>query len=199
MSVVACPSCGETYVSSAEVCADCGVPLVDPADDAAPRPTQLEPSDDEVGYDLGDWEPEQRFELVAQLSARGIAHRWEEGELVVRERDADDVEPIIDDIDHPDALEVEEDDDDAAADLLSSLYVAADVLAGDHANPGAVLELCEAEREAQDLDAPYGVAPSAWEAIRERASALAGVLDRGEEDDIRRAARELRDLLHPLV
>jgi hypothetical protein len=195
--IVACPSCGETYVSTADVCADCGVPLVEPG--AVPPAPYLDPTHDEIGYDLADWEAEQRGELVAQLTAHSVPHRWEEGELVVRERDADTVEPLIDDIDHPDALEPEDDDDDAAAELLSSLYVAADVLAGDHANPGAVLDLCEAEREAQEMDTPYGVAPTAWEAIREKAAALAAVLDAGEESDIRHAARDLRDLLRPLV
>jgi len=198
-SIVACPSCGETYVSSAQVCADCGVPLIDPTD--APEPIHLEEgAEDEVGYDLDDWEPDQRGELVAQLVANGIPHRWVDGELVVRERDADWVEPVIDEIDHPDALEPEDDDDDAAAELLSSLYVAADVLTGDTANPGAVLELCEAEAEAKEMDAPYGVAPSAWDAIREKASAVAELLDANtDEEAIRAAARELRDLLRPLV
>lgn len=199
MSVVACPSCGETYVSTAQVCADCGVPLTDPAD-APARSLHLEPSDDEVGYDLDDWEPSSRGELVTALAAHGIAHRWEDGELVVRERDADVVEPLIDDIDNPDALEVEDDDDDAAAELLSALYVAADVLAGDHGNPGAVLELCQAEADAQEMDAPYGVTKDTWEEIQRRAAAVAELLDDNtDEDAIRAAARELRDLLHPLV
>jgi hypothetical protein len=198
MSVLACPSCGETYVSTAQVCADCGVPLTE-SGDVAPA-VHLDPSDDEVGYDLDDWEPEQRGELVAALTAQGIAHRWEDGELIVRERDADWVEPAIDEIDHPDALEVEDDDDDAAAELLSSLYVAADVLAGDHANPGAVLDLCAAEAEAQEMDAPYGVARDTWVEIQRRASVLAALLDDDtDEDATRHAARELRDLLHPLV
>ena len=197
--ILACPSCGETDVSSAQVCADCGVPLLDPND--APAAVHLaEGADDEVGYDLDDWEPEQRGELVAQLITNGVPHRWVDGELIVRERDADWVEPIIDEIDHPDALEAEDDDDDAAAELLSSLYVAADMLAGDHANPGAVLDLCEAEAEAKEMDAPYGVAPSAWEEIRRRAGVVAELLDDNtDEDAIRLAARELRDLLHPLV
>jgi hypothetical protein len=200
MTVVACPSCGETYVSSAQTCADCGVPLVDPSD--SPAATRLEPgNEDEVGYDLDDWEPEQRGELVTQLTARGIPHRWEEGELIVRERDADWVEPVIDDIDHPDALEVEEDDDDdAAAEVLSSLYVAADVLAGDPVSPGAIVELCDAEGEAKDLDAPYGVAAAVWEEILTRTTALAELLDAGADpDEVRVAARSLRDLVRPLV
>lgn len=196
--VVLCPSCGETYVSTADVCADCGVPLVTQGE--APAAAHLEPSDDEVGYDLDDWEPEQRGELVAGLISHGIAHRWEDGELVVRERDADWVEPLIDAVDNPDALDVEEDDDDAAAELLSAIYVAADVLAGDHANPGAVIDLVDAEAEASEIDAPFGVSPDTWGEIRRRTSVLTAMLDDGAEDvDIRLAARDLRDLLHPLV
>ena len=198
MSVVACPSCGETYVSSAQVCADCGIPLADPSD-VAPA-THLDPGDDEAGYDLTDWDPERRGELVTALVAQGIAHRWDDGELVVRERDADTVEPIIDELDNPDALDVEEDDDDASAELLSALYVASDVLAGDHGNPGAVLELVDAEAEAREVDAPYGVPPATWDEIRRRAASLCDLLDaEADEDTVRGAARELRDLLHPLV
>ena len=187
MSVVACPSCGETYVSSAEVCADCGVPLTDPEAISAQH---LDPSDDEVGYDLDDWEPDKRGELVAALVAQQVPHRWEDGELIVREGDSDVVEPMIDEIDHPDELAEEDDDDDAAADLLSALYVSSDVLMGDHAHPSAVLELVEAEAEARDFDPPYGVAPTVWDEIRRRASVLCGLLD--EEADpqaVRDAAR----------
>ena len=185
-------------MSSAEVCADCGVPLLE---QGATKVVPLEPGgDDEVGYDLDDWQPHQRGELVAHLVGHGIAHRWEDGELVVRERDADVVEPLIDEVDHPDALDVEDDDDDAAAELLSSLYVAADVLAGDPANPGAVLELCDAEREAGEVDAPYGVSPADWQEIRRRSTALTELLDAAEDEQaIRQSAKELRDLLHPLV
>jgi hypothetical protein len=198
MSVLACPSCGETYVSSAQVCADCGVPLADAGDIATLA--NLERSDDEAGYDLTDWDPERRGELVAALVAQRIAHRWDDGELVVRERDADAVEPIIDELDNPDALEVEDDDDDAAAELLSALYVASDVLAGDHANAGAVLELVDAEAEAREVDAPFGVSPAAWDEIRRRAAALCDLLDAEADDEgIRTAARELRDLVRPLV
>jgi hypothetical protein len=198
MSFVACPSCGETYVSSTEVCADCGLPLVEPG--AVPPAPYLEPTRDEVGYDLEDWTPDRRAELVAQLSAHSIPHRWAEGELIVRELDADAVEPIIDDIDNPDALDVEEDDDDAAAELLSALYVSSDVLAGDHGNPGAVIELCQAEAEAQEMDAPYGVSPDTWAEIKRRAEVVVSLLDANtDEDAIRVAARDLRDLLRPLV
>ena len=184
-------------MSSAQVCADCGVPLADPEGIDAKH---LDPSDDDVGYDLDDWEPDQRGELVALLVARGIAHRWEDGELVVRDRDADTVEQMIDEIDHPDALDEEDDDDDAAAELLSALYVAADVLASDHANPGAVIDLVEAEAEAREVDPPYGVPPGTWDEIRRRAGERCGLLDEeADELDVRHSARELRDVLHPLV
>lgn len=198
MGVVACPSCGETYLDTVRVCADCEVPLADPSQ-AAPR---LEPGDDDVGYDLEDWEVEQRGELVARLTAADVPHRWEEGELVIRDQDADWVEQVIDDIDHPDALEPDDaaDDDDGAAALLSSLYVSADVLAGDHVNPAAIVELCDAEALAREVAAPYGVVPAAWHDIVVKATQLAELLDAGaEEPEVRDAARALRDLVRPLV
>ena len=185
-------------MSTAEVCADCGVPLV--AQGEAPAAKHLDPSDDEVGYDLDDWEPDQRGELVGALILHGIAHRWEEGELVVRDADADTVEPLIDAVDNPDALDVEDDDDDAAAELMSSIYVAADVLASDGANPGAVTDLIDAEAEALEIDAPFGISPDTWAEIKRQTSLLTALLDDGgEEVDIRLAARELRDFLHPMV
>jgi len=197
MSLRSCPSCGESYIATATVCADCGVPLTAAGEATAVR---LEPGDDDVGYDLDDWDADQRGELVAHLLAERTPHRWEEGGLIVRERDADWVEQLIDDIDHPDALEPEDDDDDGAAALLSALYVAADVLAGDDGHPGAIVELCEAEAAAQEAAAPYGVAPALWDDIRAKATALAELLDAGaEEEPVRAAARALRDAVRPLV
>ena len=124
--LVTCSGCGAQYVSGPLACADCGIPLV-----AGPA---LEPSDDEVGYDLADWGDEERHQLASALVAETIASRWEALELVVRDADADRVEELIDEIDNPDALDPEEDDADGGAEVLSALYVAADVLQHDPAS-----------------------------------------------------------------
>ena len=192
MAVIACPGCGASYLDTVRVCADCATPL-----GGGP----LEEGDDQVGYDLDDWTPDQKGELIEALATGGIPHRWEGSEVIVAEADADAVEQLIDDIDHPDALDAEADTgDDAAANLLSTLYVAADVLAGDADNPAAVLDLIDAEEDAAGAEPPYGVDRETWGAILDATGTVAGLLDaKAPEDDVMKAAKALRDLLHPLV
>lgn len=190
--IVTCPSCGAQYVGTAVACADCGAPLV-----SGPV---LEPSDDEVGYDLGDWDDAERLELAGHLASAGIASRWEGVELVVLEEHADRVEELIDEIDHPDALEAEADDDDGGAEVLSALYVAADVLKDDPTSAVAVLELLEAAERAAELGPPYGLDGDVWKELQRRSEALADLLgDQAGDDQVRQAAASLREVVRPLV
>ena len=190
--VVTCPSCGSQYLSSATVCADCGAPLqVSP---------MLEPSDTEVGYDLGDWGDEERLALASTLQAEAIPSRWEGTELVVREADADHVEDLIEDIDDADALEVQEDDGGEGAEILSSLYVSSDVLQSDPKASAAIVELLDACELASALGPPYGLEKETWQEVQRLASTVADLLGEGaEDDDVAVAAKALRDLVHPLV
>ena len=156
--------------------------------------------DDEVGYELDDWEPEQRHQLSALLDGEEVPHRWEGCELVVAAGDADLAEHLIDDIDHPDALAAEEDDDDVAADVLSALYVAADVLLAAPDNPGAGAELAATAARASTLPTPYGVDEAVWAEVRRRADALAVLVnDDSDAGEVTAAARSLRQAVWPLV
>jgi hypothetical protein len=179
---------------------------------------------DEVVYDLADWLPEQRSTLDGMLTAEGVAYRWEGGQsssswmapgpvsgpgspaqasdqLVVADRYGDLVEELIEELDHPDALDaVDDDGDDGAADVLSSLYVASDVLVSAPGNLAAASELGEALEAAQALAVPYGLDAAAWEELRRRAGMLAERLSSGGSDDeIADAARILRSAVQPLV
>ena len=190
--IVTCPSCEAQYVSTATACADCGAPLV-------PGPV-LAPEDNEVGYDLGDWADEERHRLAANLADAGWPSRWEGTELVVRDQDADAVEELIDEIDNPDALPAEEDDADAGAELLSTLYVSADVLQHDGASAAAVLELLDAAEQSAQLGPPYGVDGDVWRDLLEKVGALAELLGaQAPEEDVMAAAKSLRDAVRPLV
>ena len=180
--------------------------------------------DDELVYDLADWDPDQRSRLDAILTAEGVRYRWEGGvvgsswmapgpvsgpgsppqasdQLVVAEGHGDLVEELIDELDHPDALETLDDDgDDAAAQVLSSLYVASDVLVSAPGNVAAAQELEEAFEAAKRLSVPYGLDPSAWDELRRRAGTLAERLGgAGEEAEVAEAARALRTAVRPLV
>lgn len=221
MSTATCPLCGETYLAAATVCADCRVALVlDPPEPVDPPEPDDAPDgagtagtgdtaevgeawpegDDEVAYDLDDWAPADRDALSASLRAERIAHEWRDGEVVVPERWADVAEELIDLVDHPDALDVDDDADDGGAELLSALYVASDVLSRDPVASGAVIELLELAPALPGRPPPYGVDARTWAGIGERTAELAALLDRGaDEDDVAAAAALLRAPLRDLV
>jgi hypothetical protein len=189
-NLVTCPRCGAQYLATATTCADCGARLRAEGDEG-----------DEVGYDLADWTVEQREELVESLAAEGVVARLEDTELVVAETDADVAEELIEEIDAPDALAAEDDDgDDAAASVLSSLYVTSDVLVHDPDSSAAVVELLESVEAAGSLPLPYGLDGEQWSALLRAADELADLLGAAADaSEVAAAARRLRDAVRPLV
>lgn len=188
--LVSCPRCGAQYLPTATTCADCGARLRAEGEDG-----------DEVGYDLADWSAEQREELVAALAAEGVVARLEDAELVVAEADADVAEELIEEVDAPDALAAEDDDgDDAAARVLSSLYVTSDVLVHDPDSSAAVVELLESVEAAGSLPLPYGLDGEQWADLLRVADELADLLGADADDpEVAAAARRLREAVRPLV
>ena len=214
MSTATCPSCGETYLATVRACADCGaalVPEIEPAPAGGPAgdaggdggggaPPAWPEGDEEVGYELDDWGPSDRRALTAALVAERVPHEWRDDEVVVPERFADVAEELIDAIDHPDALEVEDADDDGGAELLGALYVASDVLSGDPGASGAVVELLELAPTVPGRPAPYGVDAGLWRVVGDRVAELAALLEAdADEDEVTPAAVALRGLLRDLV
>lgn len=230
MSTATCPLCGETYLAAATVCADCRVALVlDPLEGPADRqggeeiapgevggregagateedgvppvaPEAWPEGDDEVGYDLDDWGPVERAALTSALLAERVAHEWRDDEVVVPERWADLAEELIDALDHPDALDLEDGADDGGADLLGNLYVATDVLSGDPTSSGAVVEVLELAPVVADRRAPYGIDGGVWTSITEQVGQLAELLEADADDDeVQAVAGSVRSLLRPLV
>ena len=228
MSTASCPLCGETYLAATTVCADCRVALVpDPVEgtehaspgtttaegapgapdregpDSPEVPVAVEPwpeGEEEVGYDLEDWGPVEREALTVALLAERVAHEWREDEVVVPERWADLTEELIDAIDHPDALEPEDEDDDGGAELLGDLYVAADVLSGDPAASGAVIEVLELAPVVAGRPAPYGLDGGTWSSVTEEVGRLAGLLEaHADDEEVQALAGSLRSRLRPLV
>ncbi len=177
-------------------------------------------ADDLVVYDLGDWTPEQRAALDRLLVGEGVTHEWDAGEaaassttpspesgptsawagqLVVPEASADLVEELIDELDHPDALEPDDGGDGGGGEVLSSLYVASDVLLSAPGHVAAAQELREAAAVASTMEAPYGLDDATWGTVRRRAETLAAVLATGEEEGVKAAAQALREVVRPLV
>ena len=191
VSTRTCPRCGAEYLATVDRCADCGASLRDASDEDG----------EEVAYELDDWTPTQREDLGRQLDAEGVPWRLEGDELVVAEVDADLVEELIDAIDNPDALAVEDDEvDEGAAELLSTLYVASDVLQGDPRDSVAVVELLEAAEVAATSPLPYGLDGDVWAEVLRSCEALADLLGEDSDDEhVMVAAGRLRDVVRPLV
>lgn len=163
--------------------------------------------DDHVVYDLSDWTAEQRAQLDRVLSGEGLAWRWDVADaahpladqLVVAEACADQVEELIDEVDHPDALEVDDAADDGGAEVLSELYLASDVLIAAPTNEAAAVEAQRAAQLAATMVAPYGLDDRTWADVRRRSATLAEVLAGGHEPSVVGAAHALREAVRPLV
>lgn len=164
--------------------------------------------DDHVVYDLSDWTPEQRAELDRRLGGEGLPWPWEAAEaeasvlgchLVVHETCADQVEELIDEVDHPDALEVDDAVDDGGAEVLSELYLASDVLIAAPTNGAAAVDAQRAAQLAATMAAPYGLDDHTWADVRRRSATLAQQLTSGHECGVVGAARALREAVRPLV
>jgi len=164
--------------------------LIDEADEKA----FLDSAAEQLSYDLSDWEDDRRAELAQALESAGIEHAWDEhGELVVLDSDEARVDAIVDAIEYPDQLEVDDEaeleaEEALAAeghdpqDVLSELFVAADRLMHDPLDHEGVLSLVDAARMAETLPLPYGFAPAVWNDLLVQVKRLQSSLE-GEVDD----------------
>jgi hypothetical protein len=225
-----CPECGAEYREGVTLCADDGAALVNdppPDDDDDPEGTDV------IVYELGDWTTEQRHELQQRLDGDGIEHQWEVAEdadqddafeatdLVVGERHEQVVDALLDEIEHPHALEAVDDsaagaaagaggeggedsaddaDDEATYDVISHLYVAADRLKDDPEDLALAGEFFDASDAARAISLPFGFDPDVWAKVRELATAIAAALeDDASDGTVAPRAQELRDLLFDFV
>jgi hypothetical protein len=144
--------------------------------------------EDEVVYELDDWDPQLRTLLSRALEREGIPHLWEEdGELVVRAEHSDRVDDILDEVEYPEALEATDDaggDDEASYKVLSDLFVAADRLMHAPADARAGDDFVAVTERVDASDVPFGISPERWDEIRELAAALRRALGENADDDV---------------
>ncbi len=95
-----CPRCGAEfpvealggYIRVSVKCPDCRLAITD-------VPAMLEPSDDEVGYELSEWPVSERGPVTAALIEQEIPYRWEAGlVLVVPASTEEQVDRLLDDL-----------------------------------------------------------------------------------------------------
>lgn len=184
------------------------------ADDGPPAAEWLDEDADVLVYDLSDWDHDQRSDLVAALAGRGVDHLFDDdGDLVVKTDAEAVVDEIIDGIDFPDQLPVDDGGDagDATAgaaagslaevETMSALFLAADRLVHDPDESAAIIAMDDAAGAVAGTRPPYGFSPGAWTAIQAQAAAVMTTLENPEAapEEVIEAATTLRATLRPLV
>ena len=203
-----CPRCGAKFseqlpgiVPDTGVrCDDCGVETADP-----PAMLARGNAEDEVEYDLVEWDAGERGAATAALLEADIPYRWE-GDLVlvVPAVAEEEVDQLLDEL--GEVEELDEDDDEGAdggeeaQSAMADLFVAADRLQHDPTDPDVVLEVLDAANLVADSAPPYGIARPVWRRIQDLASTVVTDLeDSVDEETVAADARALREYLRDLV
>lgn len=187
---------GELHVAET----DAGL-VADVLDEVAGLVRGLDPDRDQIAYDLAEWDDDRVAALEAALDDAEIPFGWDSDELFVHADDEEAVDDLVDRVTHPHELPAEDDDDTGGGEVLGELFVVADRLQHDPAHREAVGTLAELDAQLADLAAPYGLARTEWDRLRELAGELATLLRSGQvdEDAVADAARGLRAALRPYV
>ncbi len=193
-SIFYCPSCGYEVRSRGGKCHNCKEALIEsPLEELAEGEAE-----DEVGYNLNEWEDAARGELIEALIAAGFRHRFEGDEMVVASEDEDEVDRLIErlgvDGDQGDA------DDPVPGQVLTKLADAARRLVADPTDMVADGDLAEAAAGIFAIEAVWGVDEETWAAIGRVTRRLLGALgaDEALEDEIAESSTLLSRMLQDL-
>lgn len=162
--------------------------------------------DEHLVYDLSDWDAHRRAELAERLEAAGIAHAFDEhGDLVVLVEDEELVDAVLDEVEYPDQLEVDDTPGDGldAVETLGALFVAADRLMHDPGDTDGTLAAADAARVLARMGPPFGFEPATWDGLVGRAQELLALLEAEatavDDEEVVAKATELRAALRPYV
>jgi len=204
-----CPRCGARYpeahgtllLDSTRRCEECAVTMAD-----SPLMLAQGDPDDEVQYDLGEWDVDERGSATAALLDVDIPYRWEADlVLVVPAVAEEEVDQLLDGLeDDEDAGDDDEDDGGdggaEAQEAMGDLFVAADRLQHDPADDRMAAEALYAAGIVSVSAPPYGVERAVWRRIQSLASTLATDLEEtADEETVAAGARALREYLRDLV
>ena len=204
--IVYCPRCGTPFperllgevADTSRRCADCALSM-------AEAPLMLAPGndEDEVEYDLIDWEVHERGAATAALLQVDIPYRWEaELVLVVPAVAEGEVDQLLDDLE---PLEDEEDDHvedggEEAHEAMTDLFVAADRLQHAPDDGDLAADVLIAAGTVGVSAPPYGIERPVWSRIQELAATVSTDLEEAaDEDTVAADARALREYLRDLV
>jgi hypothetical protein len=201
-----CPRCGAQFrevirgewFESGVRCDDCGLAVADP-----PLMLARTNDDDEVQYDLSQWQSGERGSATTALLEAEIPYRWEADlVLVVPAVAEDEVDLLLDELGETEELtdDGEADGGEVAQAAMSDLFVAADRLQHDPADVILAAEVIEATNTIGDSLPPYGIERPVWRRIQALAATLAADLEEAaEEETVAADARGVREYLRDLV
>jgi hypothetical protein len=189
-----CPTCGYEIQGRGGKCHNCREPMIEsPLEELAEGDAE-----EEVGYNLDEWEDAARGELIEALIERRFRHRFEGDELVVAADDEDDIDNLIANL-GSDATAGDA-GDPLPGQVLTKLADAARRLVVDPTDMIADGDLAEAAAGVFAIDAVWGVDEDTWAAIGRVTRRLLGALGAEEalEEEITESATLLSRLLQDL-
>ena len=206
--IIYCPRCGAPFLEqfkgewfeSSIRCPDCALTVTEP-----PLMLAKGNDEDEVDYDLGEWQVGERISATTALVEADIPFRWEQDlVLVVPAVAEDEVDLLLDELEEVEELEEEEegaaDGGALAQEAMGDLFVAADRLQHDPLDEKMVADLLMAAGTVSVSAPPYGIERPVWRQIQGLASTLATDLEEAaDEDTVAADARALREYLRDLV
>ncbi len=179
-------------------CAECTLTVTDP-------PPMLARSDeDEVEYDLSEWETGERGMATAALVESDIPYRWEADLVLVVPAVAEaEVDQLLDELEGLEELDGGDDEVDGgeeAQTAMADLFVAVDRLQHDPADPDVAADVLYSAGAVSASSPPYGIDRPMWRRIQGLASTVVTDLEEAVDDETVAAdARALREYLRDLV
>ncbi|MDQ3898761.1 MAG: hypothetical protein M3326_16215 [Actinomycetota bacterium] len=211
--VTYCPRCGARFPDGLPTelldagdrrCAECTLTVTDP-------PAMLVRGDeDEVEYDLSEWETGERGLATATLVEADIPYRWEADLVLVVPGVAEaEVDQLLGELEAPEALDDGAEGDygvdggdggDEAQSAMADLFVAVDRLQHDPADPDVAADVLYSAGAVSASSPPYGIDRPVWRRIQGLASTVVTDLEEAVDDETVAAdARTLREYLRDLV
>lgn len=160
---------------------------------------QDEGDDEQIGYDLSEWDDDACLRLLDALAADTIPYELDDDELLVASSDETRVDEIVAALTTPGAaLTV---GGPASFEAMSELFLAADQLVHDPEDPDGIAALVRGARAAAGASAPYGLEAAWWDGVVARAGALADLVESptSDGDHVVGLATALRDELRPNI
>jgi hypothetical protein len=192
-TVYYCPTCGYEVQGRGGKCHNCREPLIEsPLEELAEGEAE-----EEVGYNLDEWEDTARGELIAALIEGGFRHRFEGDEMVVAAEDEDEVDNLIANLG---AGGFGDPNDPEPGRVLTALADAARRLVVDPTDMAADGDLAEAAAGVFAIDGVWGVDEETWAAVGRVTRRLLGALgaDEALEAEIAESSMLLARLLQDL-